>query len=125
MKKKGFHPLTLLLVYCLTLLGVGYGGANRIMSFWNLKHFTKNTYIRYAKYVTENVVEHTKNILGKCRDAVFKHYENKGHKPVDGKLDTDVAYELLGTREATNRIQFHSSLTHSLSLPKFQISAFE
>ena len=75
------------------LLGVGYDGANKIMSFWSLKHFTKNTYIRYAKYVTENAVKNTKNILGKCRDAVFKHYENKVHKPVDGKLDIDVTYD--------------------------------
>ena len=41
MKEKRFHPLTLLLVYCMMLFGVGYDGANKIMSFWNLKHFTK------------------------------------------------------------------------------------
>ena len=67
MKKKELHPLTQILVHCMTLLGVGCDGANKIMSFWSLKHYTKNTYIRYAKYVTENAVEHTKNILGKCR----------------------------------------------------------
>lgn len=90
-KTKNFHPLPLLFVYSVMLLGIGYDGANKIMSFLSLKHFTHNTYIRCAKYLAANVIDHTKSVLEKCRSAVFQNYEQKGLD--DGCVNVDATFD--------------------------------
>ena len=93
-KERNYHPMTMLLVYCMMLLGVGYVGANKLVSFFSLKHFTKTTYIRYAKYIKENAVKHTRNVLERSRRAVREHYANKEDvEIVDDKLQANVTFD--------------------------------
>lgn len=92
-KEKNFQPLTMMLIYSLMLIGSGYDGANKIISFLGLKHFTENTFIRYAKHITINAVNHAKNVLEKTRTAVFHHYASKEDALVDGNVDVDVTFD--------------------------------
>lgn len=69
-KEKNSYPLTCLLVYCMILLGAGYDGASKLVSFLSLKYFTENTYIIYASYITKYAVAHTSSILEKSSCCV-------------------------------------------------------
>ncbi|MPC59808.1 hypothetical protein E2C01_053836 [Portunus trituberculatus] len=77
-----YFPFTLILVYIVMLLGVGYSGIETVCGMLSLKHFTFETYVRYAQYVMSKAVEHTKDILMDSRKAVFKFYaEELGRYP--------------------------------------------
>lgn len=92
LKEKSFYPLTMLLVYCMMLLGVGYAGADKLISFLSLQHFTQNTFIRYAKHITKNALIHTSSILEKSRVVVYQHYAKK-QEIIDGKVNVSATYD--------------------------------
>ena len=69
-KENNYHPLTLLRVYSVMLLGAGYDGVNElVVSFFSLKHFTKATFTQYANYITLTAGNHAKNVLDQSRKA--------------------------------------------------------
>ena len=92
-KKNKMYPMTTVLIYCMMLLGVGYRGVDRLISYMNLKHFKCKTYIRYAKYITNCAIIHTGNVLNKSRAAVWRHYAEKQGVLVDGMVQVDVTYD--------------------------------
>lgn len=60
--KEKYYPLTVMLVYSMMVLGLGYDGVNKIVSYLSLKKFKQFTFRRYAKYITEKAIIHTQEI---------------------------------------------------------------
>ena len=83
-KKKNFHPQTLMLVYCMMLMGIGYSGVERVLVILGLKHFSFATFLRYAIYITECSVDLTSGIMEKCLNIIFQ----RGEKSESGIADT-------------------------------------
>ncbi|XP_076063006.1 uncharacterized protein LOC143038034 [Oratosquilla oratoria] len=92
--KKKCYPMTTLLVYCMMLVGVGYIGANKLISFFSLKHFTRQTYIRYARYITETATDLAKSVMEKSRRAVCDHYASKQDvEKFEGKFQISTTFD--------------------------------
>ncbi|XP_076036581.1 uncharacterized protein LOC143022318 [Oratosquilla oratoria] len=86
--------MTTLLVYCMMLVGVGYIGANKLISFFSLKHFTRHTYIRYARYITETATDLAKSVMEKSRRAVCDHYASKQDvEKFEGKFQISTTFD--------------------------------
>ena len=94
-EKVRYFPVTLMLVYLVMLLGIGYSGIETVCGMLSLKHFTFETYVRYSQYVIMKAVEHTNDILVDSRKAVFKFYaEELGRYPDEnGVLDVDCTFD--------------------------------
>lgn len=75
------------------LLGVGYDGADKLMSFLSLPHFKTQTYIEYAKHITQQALHHTQSVLEKCRAAVCKNYASKEEISADGTVNVGVSFD--------------------------------
>lgn len=91
--KEKYYPLTTMLVFCMMMLGVGYDGVSKILAYLSLKHFTEQTYIRTAKYLTKKATIHTDNILEKSRSVVYEHYSNKEGGLDNGMANVDVTFD--------------------------------
>ncbi|KAK4314110.1 hypothetical protein Pmani_014599 [Petrolisthes manimaculis] len=57
----------------------------------SIRHFTRDTYMKYAQFVAQRAREHTKDLLVKSRKAVFTYYETNldRHPEEAGIIDLD------------------------------------
>lgn len=92
---KNTYVVTLMLVYVVMCLGWGYSGAEKLCGMLSMRHFTRDSYIRYANYVIKKGKECVHNVLEQCRKAVFRFYaEELGRTPDEnGVLDVDVGFD--------------------------------
>ena len=97
-KENNIHPVTLLLIWCCLLLGLGFDGVERIISFLNLRHFAHRTYLRYIRYITKCTVEKTEDILEKSREATRKFYGKKTGELVETDVTFDGSWHRRGHR---------------------------
>ncbi|XP_063851326.1 uncharacterized protein LOC135094837 [Scylla paramamosain] len=92
--KEHCYPMTTLLVYCMMMLGVGYAGVDKLISFFSLHHFTRPTYIRYARFITDTATDLAKSVLEKSRHAVCDHYASKQDvEQVDGMPQVSTTFD--------------------------------
>lgn len=77
------------------LFGLAYSGVEKICGLLSIRHFTRGVYMRYANYITDKTVQHTKSLLEQSRKAVFSYYaqELDRHPDEDGILDVDVSFD--------------------------------
>lgn len=76
------------------MLGVGYVGVDKLISFFSLKHFIRPTYICYAKYITKTAIDLAKSVQEKSRRAVCDHYASKQDvEQVDEKFQVSTTFD--------------------------------
>lgn len=94
-QNRHIHPVTLMIIYAVMLLGYGYRGVERVCGMISLRHFSRAVYMDYANYLTSKVVENAKSVLEKSRKAVVRFYAEKldRHPNSDGVLDIDVSFD--------------------------------
>ena len=92
---KRYYPVTLMIVYFVMLMGVGYSGVETLCGMLSLSHFTYTKYIEYCKYVTKKAIKRVDELLGANRRAVFAFYKEKLNimPDEDGVLNIDVSFD--------------------------------
>lgn len=92
---KGMHPVTVMLVYAVMLLGYSFSAVEKICGILSLPHFTNKTYTRISKFITEKSKINVSDILERSRKAVVQFYANElGRVPDEnGILDLDVTFD--------------------------------
>lgn len=61
-----------MLTYDAMVCGLAYSGVEKLCGLLSIRHFGRETYIRYGAVLREETVDNVKDVLRKSREAVFK-----------------------------------------------------